>query len=150
MHRGAAIFVEGAERVGIASCKFDALDGSGVFFSKYIRDSSVVDSEFSWLGSAAVIVMGTADLNDGTAGNYPNRTMISGNLIRDSGVWSKNYLGGSIFQALAARSTIARNIIYNTPRSCLTFNDNFGGGDILESNMYGKQYLSCHTFVVTI
>ena len=125
VHRGAAVFVEGAERVAVSNCSFDSLDGSAIFFSRYNRDSSVTRSEFSKLGSAAVIIMGEANLIDGTSGNYPNRTVVAENLIRDGGVWSKNYLGGSIFQALAARSVIAQNIIYNTPRSCLTFNDNF-------------------------
>ena len=135
VHRGAAFYVEGAERVRISRCSFESLDGSAVIFSRYNRDSSVTDSDFSLLGSAAVIVLGEAKLIDGTAGNYPNRTLISGNVIRDGGVFSKNYLGGAIFQALGARSIIRGNIIYNTPRSCLTFNDNFGGGDLLESNI---------------
>jgi hypothetical protein len=142
VHRGAAFYVEGAERVRISRCSFESLDGSAVIFSRYNRDSSVTDSDFSLLGSAAVIVLGEAKLIDGTAGNYPNRTLISGNVIRDGGVFSKNYLGGAIFQALGARSIIRGNIIYNTPRSCLTFNDNFGGGDLLESNIINVQLQS--------
>ena len=46
----------------------------------------------------------------GTAGDFPRGTRVVGNIIRNGGVWAKNYLGGSIFQALAAESVITDNV----------------------------------------
>lgn len=74
-------------------------------------------------------------LQDGTAADYPQGTKLHANLLHGGGVYSKNYLGGSIFQALAAETTMTANIIFNTPRACITLNDNFGGGDRLEGNL---------------
>ena len=92
------------------------------------------DSEFSFVGSAAVAVVGTQGFN-GTAGLFPRNTQVTGNWIHDGGVWSKNYLAGAVFLALQAETMVSRNVIYSTPRSCATFNDNFGGGDIFSENL---------------
>jgi hypothetical protein len=37
-------------------------------------------------------------------------------------------------QFVSARTTVARNTIYNTPRAGINLNDNFGGGNVLERN----------------
>ena len=114
---------------------FDRIDGSGVFVSNWARDVRVMDSEFSFTGSAAIIVMGKADLIDGTGNVFPRRTVIEGNWVHDGGVWSKNYLGGSIFLALQAETQLRNNVVYNCPRSCVTFNDGFGGSDEFTGNL---------------
>ena len=98
-HRGAAIFVEGASNVSITGCRFDRVDGSGVFVSNWARDVRVASNEFAFSGSAGIIVMGECELIDCTTGTHPQRTLIEGNLLHDGGVFSKNYLGGSIFMA---------------------------------------------------
>eukprot|EP01043_Picozoa_sp_COSAG02_P108479 COSAG02_NODE_44517_length_365_cov_1.161654_1_plen_47_part_10 len=38
--------------------RFDRVDGSGVFVSNWARDVQVLQNEFSFAGSAGVIVMG--------------------------------------------------------------------------------------------
>ena len=135
VHRGAAIFVQNAANITITNCRFDRVDGSGVFVSNWTRGVEVSYSEFSFTGSAAVCVVGTANLIDGTNGNFPRMTLIEKNWIHDGGVWSKNYLGGSIFLALQAESVVRGNVLYNTPRSGITFNDGFGGGDLVANNL---------------
>ena len=98
--------IEGAERVSVRNCTFDTLGGSGVIISRYGRNNSIAESHFIRTGSAGILLLGTAHLINGTDGNFPRGTLVESNVIRDGGLWSKSYLGGSIFQALAAESTI--------------------------------------------
>ena len=49
------------------------MDGSGVFVSNWARDVQVLQNEFSFPGSAGVIVMGQCDLIDCTSGMHPQR-----------------------------------------------------------------------------
>jgi hypothetical protein len=134
-HRGAAIFVEGVRNVSITGCRFDRVDGSGVFVSNWARDVRILNNEFAFSGSAGIIVMGECELIDCTAGTHPQRTVIEGNLLHDGGVFSKNYLGGSIFMAKQAQSVVRGNAIWNTPRSCMTLNDGGMGGDEISANL---------------
>jgi hypothetical protein len=79
--------------------------------------------------------MGECELIDCTTGMHPQRTVIEGNLLHDGGIYSKNYLGGSIFMAKQAESVVRGNAIWNTPRSCMTLNDGGMGGDEIYSNL---------------
>ena len=62
-------------------------------------------------------------------GAYPLNTTVSGNLIHELGLFTKQTAG--FFQALAANTSVIGNIVLNGPRSALNFNDAaFGGNDI--------------------
>lgn len=135
VHRGGAVLIEGAANVTVQRCEFNRVDGSGVFVSRWARDVAILECEFGFTGSAGVVVMGEAEWMDGTAGRFPRRTVIRNNWLHDGGVWSKNYLGGSVFLALQSETVVEGNVIYNTPRSALTFNDGFGGGDNVTMNL---------------
>ena len=39
------------------------------------------------------------------------------------------------FQAETAEATIESNICYNIPRAAINFNDGFGGGNVIDSNL---------------
>ena len=134
-HRGGAVFIENASAVAVTGCHFERVDGSGVFVSRWARDVRIASSEFSFTGSAGVVVMGACELIDCTAGTQPHRTIIEGCFLHDGGVFSKNYLGGSIFLALQAEATVRGNVIFNTPRSCMTINDGALGGDEVSGNL---------------
>ena len=126
IHRGGAVFIEGAEDVSVTGCLFDQAGGSGVAVSRYARDVNISHNEMHRIGDTGVIVVG--DLKYETEkpwmhvdGNYPMRTTVSDNLIHELGVFTKQTAG--FFQALAAQSTVSRNIILNGPRSGVNFND---------------------------
>lgn len=134
-HRGGAVFIENASNVTVVACCFDRIDGSGVFVSRWARDVRIANNEFSFSGSAGVCVMGACELIDCTGGTQPHRTIIEGNFLHDGGIYSKNYLGGSIFLALQAESIVRDNVVFNTPRSCMTINDGALGGDQVSGNV---------------
>jgi hypothetical protein len=60
IHRGGAVFVDTAVGVTISGVTVDKVDGSGVFFSRYVRNSSVADSNFYEIGETAVLVVGAS------------------------------------------------------------------------------------------
>ena len=35
------------------------------------------------------------------------------------------------FQAVAAQTSLKRNVVFNIPRAAINFNDGFGGGNVL-------------------
>ena len=39
------------------------------------------------------------------------------------------------FQAKASESVVQDNIMFNAPRNGITFNDPFGGGDVIRGNL---------------
>jgi len=137
VHRDGAIRVENGVNVVIDDCTFDRVGGNGVFVSGKNEGVVIQNSEFSFVGGGAIMVVGEADKNTGSTleGNFPRRTSVLNNWIHDGGVYKKDYGGGSIFLALQSESIIEENVIYNTPRSCLCFNDNMGGGDVVRRNV---------------
>ena len=55
VHRGAAVFVQGAENISLSGMRFDQLEGNGVFFSNHVKHSEVIDSDFWRTGDSAVV-----------------------------------------------------------------------------------------------
>ena len=58
---------------------------------------------------------------------------MDGNVIREIGIYEKQ--SGWFFQAKAAESIVTNNIMFNAPRNGITFNDPFGGGDLITGNL---------------
>ena len=86
---GALIF-EGVEGAAIERCVFDTLGGTAVLWSGYVRDATVSNSTFSWLGGNGVLAIGDDDWGNATAGNYPLNNTIDGCLFREIGVFAKH------------------------------------------------------------
>ena len=133
IHRGATVFIDGAERINIEECTFDQVGGNGVFFSNYVRNSTVSRCEFFACGDSAVVSTGSTDLMNGTTGTYPAYNLIEMNHIHDIGVFGKQTSG--YFKGIAHANTIRQNVIYNGPRAGINFNDGFAGGETLEGNL---------------
>merc|ERR1711904_596793 len=113
--------------------------------SGYNRNATVQDSDFSYIGGNGIASWGytnetensgfpyyTPNTNypqagvDGTDGNHPRYTIISGNTAREIGLYEKQ---SSFFvQAKTAESVIQGNVFFNGPRAGINFNDGFGGG----------------------
>jgi len=133
VHRGGAMFVEGAKHVLVQNCLFDSPGGNGIFLSNYVRDAVVEGNEFVWVGDNAIVAVGTADLIDGTSGNQPRGTQILGNLVHEIGIYGKQVC--AYVQSVACQTKLVGNVFFNGPRAGINFNDGFGGGNILENNL---------------
>jgi hypothetical protein len=94
-----------------------------------------------WTGGTAMAAWGRTDeisANgtlgwDATAGDFPWRTTVTGNLITETGIWEKQ--SSCWFQAKAAQSTLTGNVCFNLARAGFNFNDGLGGGDEVHSNL---------------
>ena len=138
IHRGGAVYIEGAENVSVSSCFFDQAGGNGVAVSRYTRDVVIFNNEMHRIGDTGVVVVGDLKYDSETPwlhvdGNYPVGTVVANNFIHELGVFTKQTAG--FFQALAARSTVRSNIIINGPRSAVNFNDAAFGGNVIELNL---------------
>ena len=80
LHRGGALFMEGAEQISVLSCNFTLLDGNAVFLSGHTRNVTIANSTFSYIGDNAMASWGyTADLPSTKAANkLPTGTGIDG------------------------------------------------------------------------
>lgn len=143
IHRGGALFVEGAERVSVENCSLARLGGNAVFFSDYVRNVSVSGNEFAWIGDSAVAAVGSTkwkltgsrdtDLMDVTSGNQPRGISLTGNFIHDIGIFGKQT--SAFFAALAGPNYLGGNVMFNGPRAGVNINDGFLGGNLLENNL---------------
>ena len=107
MHRGGAVFVEGAERTVVDSCYFRKLDGTNLFLSGYNRNTTVVDSEFYSTGESAIASAGDTDLIDGSAMTVPRGTLVERSFFHEIGIWGKQT--SFYFQAISCEATLRNN-----------------------------------------
>ena len=133
IHRGGAVFVEGADGFTMQKCCFDSPGGNALFLSNYIRNAVIEDNEFKYTGDSAIAAVGSVDLIDGTSGNQPRGIKIVGNLAHEIGIYGKQV--SAFMQSLACQSEISGNVFFNGPRAGINFNDGFGGGNRLENNL---------------
>ena len=133
MHRGAAVEVANASGVAVRGCTFDAPGGNGLLLSEYVRGAVVEHNDFRWVGDNAIVLLGKTVLCDATAGTQPRGVVVSGNLIREVGVWGKQ--GAGLFQSLTMGSRVLGNIVFNGPRAGVLFNGGMGGGHAVQHNL---------------
>jgi hypothetical protein len=133
VYPGGTIYASGTERLAINHCNFTSVGGNGVVLHRYNRDAALSNSEFSWVGDSAVVLLGATDGIDGTAADVPVGTVISGNVMHELGVYVKQ--AGGVYAALASRTTIYRNLIFSGPRAAVNINDGYGGGHAITGNL---------------
>lgn len=133
IHRGGTVFVEGADGILIRNCTFDSPGGNGLFLSNYVRNTTVVDNEFKYTGDSAIAVVGRSELIDGTSGNQPRGTKVIGNYAHEIGIWGKQV--SFFIQAVSCQTELVGNVYFNGPRAGINFNDGFGGGNLVQSNL---------------
>ena len=148
LQRSGAILIENSEDVVVDGNFFTRIDGNGISLNNYNRRAVFSNNDFSWVGDSAMASWGSTGycINancsnkidypsgpDGRGGNQPRYTNVTGNLVREVGIWQKQ--SSMWFQATTARTYFARNVFFNGPRAALNFNDGFGGGDIIENNL---------------
>jgi hypothetical protein len=117
--RRAAVKIEGAHSVVIQQCAFDTLGGSAVLWSDYVRNSSVLNSTFQWLGENGVLAFGTDQFGDVTKGDVPMNNTVESCLFREIGVFAKH--SGFYAEFVAGAVRLSNNIAFNG--ACTTWRD---------------------------
>ena len=93
----------------------------------------MADNEFAWIGDTAMSAWGYTEEHDGTGGDQPRGIIIDRNKCHEVGMYELQ--SACWFQAKAAQVRLASNIFFNGPRSGINFNDGFGGGNEVVSNV---------------
>ncbi|MCD6354120.1 MAG: chitobiase/beta-hexosaminidase C-terminal domain-containing protein [Prolixibacteraceae bacterium] len=159
IHRGGAVFMEGAENCTVSNCNFQYVGGNGVFVSKYNRNNKVVNSRFFHTGESGVCFVGSpeavrwfvtwddqdiyckkwADMRnnmDLEAGpktpDYPKDCVVENCLMYEIGDYGKQTSG--VIISMSHKITVSHCDIFNTPRAGITINDGTWGGHIIEHN----------------
>jgi len=156
IHRGGAIFLEGAEDVAVEDCDFDHVGGNAVFLSAYNRRVAVRGCRFFHTGESAVAVVGSPaavrnyqtwddqDLLgkkwiadpaqiDPTPGprtpDYPADCVVENCTMSEIGDFGKQVAG--VFIAMSHRITVRHCTISGTARAGICINDGTWGGHLI-------------------
>jgi hypothetical protein len=133
LERMGALLFEGTVDASVADCRFERIDSNAVFLSGFNRRAQVLRNEFSLLGNNAVASWGRSVDYDGTGGQQPRHSVISGNIVHDIGLVQKQ--SSFYFQAQSCENLLSANIAYNLPRAAVNFEDGFGGANVLTDNL---------------
>ena len=146
LQRTGAVYLDGCTNISIWHNYFVRIDGVTISINRYNRNVSVFRNEAVWNGATFVALWGdtqgisfpeTGDVTqmgwDGTGGNQPRGVNVSSNLVHEVGIWEKQ--SSLYFQAKSCENWIVGNIFYNGPRAGINFNDGFGGGSKVLSNL---------------
>jgi hypothetical protein len=141
LERTAAVFAEGTTGLVVRGCNFSRVGGNALMLSGFARGAVLEGNAFRWTGGSAMVAWGRTDEVsaggtlgwDATAGDFPDGTLVRGNLASEIGVWAKQ---NSCFAAFkAARTTLEGNLCFNVARAGFNFNDGLGGGDEVHDNL---------------
>ncbi|MCX6309431.1 MAG: chitobiase/beta-hexosaminidase C-terminal domain-containing protein, partial [Bacteroidia bacterium] len=157
IHRGGAIFMEGAENCTIEDCRFENLGGNAVFMSAYNRNNLVKNCLFTHTGESAVCLVGspsavrfyqtwddvdiygknwndlrkTMDMTPGPkTPDYPENCVVENCIMKDFGDVGKQVAG--VFISMSHKIRVSHATIYNCPRAGICINDGTWGGHIIE------------------
>ena len=157
IHRGGAVFMQGAENCLVEDCRFYDLGGNGVFMSGYNRDNQIKGCKFVHTGESAVCFVGLPsavrfyqtwddsqiygkdwaemrqgmDLKPGPkTPDYPESCVVENCLMHDFGDVGKQVAG--VFISMSHKIRCSHNTIYNCPRAGICINDGTWGGHIIE------------------
>jgi hypothetical protein len=133
IHRGAAVFLDGAFGVTLERLVFDQVGGNAVMLSNYAWNNSVLNCDFWRTGDTAVAAVGSTNGVDGTSATYPAFNSITGNHFDTVGVETKQT--SCYFKAKAHANVVSNNICHDGPRAGINFNDGFMGGEVLHQNV---------------
>ena len=127
----------------ISGVLIEHVDGNAISINNYNRDAVVSDSEIRYIGGSAIASWGSTEQGvgggsvplpagmgiDGTSGNQPRGAALLE-------ILSTRFRNNPVLaSAQSCQTVISRNIIFNGPRAHINFNDQFGGGNIVEKNL---------------
>ena len=157
IHRGGAIYLEGAEDIRIEDSNFEYLGGNAVFMSGYNRRNIVTGCRFFHTGESAVAIVGlpsavrlymtwddqelhnrpwnelrkSMDLGKGPKSpGYPQDCRVENSVMYELGDYGKQVAG--VFISMSHRITVSHATIYNLPRAGICINDGTWGGHVIE------------------
>ena len=134
IHRGGAVFIEGAENITIAQSLFTQVATNALVLSNWNRNVTVTHNEFVWLGDSGIIIVGSTSGLDGvTNTNQPDLITVSHNLLHETGAYVKQ--SAPTFVALSRRVEFSHNVLFNVPRSGININDGFAGNKTIAWNV---------------
>jgi hypothetical protein len=123
----AAVVATGTAGFTMQGCLVTRADGQGLLLDGYHRDTAILENEFEWIGSHAMVAWGKTspclnancsrkvpnggDGPDGRNGEQPIGVLVQGNLVREVGIWERQ--GTMWNQALTAQTTLRGNIFFN-------------------------------------
>lgn len=123
IHRGASVFVQGALDFTVEGIHFDQIDGNGVFFSRFVRNSTIARNSFSAIGDSAILVVGASGrhrTNQAQSFEYPAYNLIEENHVDTNGVWVKQ--SAAYFKSVTRANVIRNNVFHDGPRSGINYN----------------------------
>jgi len=148
IHRGGAVFIEGAEDCAVENCFFDSIGGNALFVSHHNRRTRVYGNTFTHTGDSAVCLCGENNMAEAKwqcefcgaerpwdfadVQDYPADCLVSNNHIHHIGEYGKQISG--VFVSIGMNHTISHNHIHHVPRAAICINDPFWGGHIVEYN----------------
>lgn len=150
IYRGAAILLEGTERVQIRDCEFDQVGGNAVFFSNYNREGLVKGCHIHDVGASGVCFVGdpkavrnplfeygqTQDLSkiDRTPGpigkNFPAQCAVEDCLMHGIGRVERQPAGVQI--SMAMEIAVRDCSIYDCSRAGINVSEGTWGGHLIE------------------
>ena len=150
IHRGGAMFFEGAEDCEIADCEFDQVGGNAVFASGYNRRLAVRGTHIHGAGASGVCFVGSPDavrsplferhehqsyddldLEPGPKiDSYPADCVVDNCLIHNIGVVEKQVAGVQI--SMSRGITISHCSIYDICRAGINISEGTFGGHVIE------------------
>ena len=134
IHRGGAVFIQGAENVTISQSVFTQVATNAIVISNWNSAVTVTHNEFVWLGDSAVLCVGSSSGMDGvTNTEQPDLVTISHNLIHETGAYVKQ--SAPTFIALSRQVSFVYNVAFNVPRSAINVNDGFAGNKTIAWNV---------------
>lgn len=152
LYRGAAILLEGTQKVSIRNCELTNLGGNAILVSNFNREVTIADNHIHDCGASGISFVGSPeavrspafqygefvplaemDTVPGPKSNkYPSNSVADNNLIYRIGRVEKQTAGVQI--AMAMDITVSHNSIYEVPRAGINIGDGTWGGHIIEYN----------------
>ncbi len=133
-HDGGMVRLAGTVGATVQGCTFSAPGGNGVMISGFNRATALRENEFVLTGSNAVVSAGLGGGRlDAGAPDFPEGTLLEGNVGREIGVYVKQV--GFFYAGVSANFTLRGNVVFNAARAAVNINDGFAGGHLLEKNL---------------
>jgi hypothetical protein len=152
IYRGAALLLEGTEKVEIKACEFTELGGNAIFLSGYNKNNRISNNHIHHIGASGILFVGnseavrspafryelavswdTMDYKLGPQSKaYPQQCTSENNLIHHIGLVEKQVAGVQI--EMASQITVDHNTIYQVPRAGINIGDGCWGGHLIQFN----------------
>ena len=117
LRRAGALHFAGTARATVDGCSFIRTDGNSIALSGWNRNATISSSEFKWLGMSAVVEMGYTDEEDGTSGEQPWGTVITGCSFSEMGLLEKQ--SSALFLGKTPLTRFEGSIAFNGPRAMI-------------------------------